>query len=169
MPHHKHRQTTATKSDGNDFLNFLQHQDAKHLQNIQNNYDYNIVDILEDLDLVDDLVTSSEEDEEQELENDTEDSGVGGDRGVCKKSKGILKKTPEDDLDEQMKEQRKRQRKNKKLNDVIFGGLNKPFRPLSAHPYITVDLISEGRRLCPPLETAYKYMTTRYEYGWLFC
>ena len=68
-----------------------------------------------------------------------------------------------DQLNNRIKLQKKRQKKNKQLNDIVFGGMSKPFRPLSAHPFITMDLVSGSQRLCPPQETVYKQMTVRYE------
>lgn len=61
-----------------------------------------------------------------------------------------------------------KQKKSEKLSEIIYGCLNQPFRALSAHPYITCDLISNGQRICPPQQSQYRQMTNRYEYVILY-
>lgn len=53
--------------------------------------------------------------------------------------------------------------KKEKLSEIIFGSLKQPFRALSINPYLTCDLVSSGRRLCPFQQTQYKQMKDCYE------
>lgn len=123
---------------------------------IQNNYNYNVVEVLEELSLIDDLASSDEE------SNNTQENAA----SVTPRSSAENDSIPPyvDTLNKRQKEHRSQQKKSQKLSQIIFGGLSQPVRALSSHPYITCDLVSNGQRLCPPQQTQYKQMSKRYEY-----
>ena len=133
---------------------FLSNHNKNHSASIQNNYDYNVVEVLQELSLIDDLASSDEDNDAQEDLAST-----------SSKANSEKDSAPYIDvLNKRQREQKSKQKKSQKLSQIIFGGLSQPIRSLSCHPLITCDLVSNGQRLCPPQQTQYKQMSKRYEY-----
>lgn len=128
---------------------------------IQNNYNYNVVEVLEELSLIDDLASSDEESSSTQ-----EDAASASPKSTAENTDSIPLYV--ESLNKRQKEHKSQQKKSQKLSQIIFGGLSQPVRALSCHPFITCDLVSNGQRLCPPQQTQYKQMTKRYEWNeWL--
>lgn len=115
-----------------------------------------MVESLDELSLLDDLVSS---DEEACTTHDDSTSAV------LPKSPSEKDPIPSyvDLLSMGQRKVKSKQKKSQKLSQIIFGGLSQPVRALSCHPYLTCDLVSNGQRLCPPQQTQYKQMSKRYE------
>ena len=128
---------------------------------IQNNYNYNVVEVLEELSLIDDLASSDEESSSTQ-----EDAASASPKSTAENTDSIPPYV--ESLNKRQKGHKSQQKKSQKLSQIIFGGLSQPVRALSCHPFITCDLVSNGQRLCPPQQTQYKQMTKRYEYVYAF-
>lgn len=116
--------------------------------------------MLEELKLINDIVSSDEEDEE-----DCVDEKSHSNEPEARRASPVIDTNVPTFLSDLKKAEQKRRRKHKKLSDLIYGGLNKPFRALSSHPVITIDLVANNERLCPPQEVPYRQMEKRYEWN----
>lgn len=146
---------------------------ANHSKNITqtqilNNYDFNVVEVLDELSLIDELTNSDED----RIEEDDGDSSTKDDHSSSSKANSdkdiTLIPAYSESLQKRQNELKTKQKQCQKLSQIIFGGLMQPVRSLSCHPLITCDLVSNGERLCPPQQTQYKQMSKRYEWNeWL--
>ncbi|KAH9426447.1 Phosphatidylinositol 3-kinase catalytic subunit type 3, partial [Dermatophagoides pteronyssinus] len=162
----------SSQSHGSDSKS----QQSYSFTTVHNHYEYNIVEDENNFTLIDNLISSDEDNGNEFDDNEATTSGIESDENRINPRQSFLHPiscpdpyhNDKQDHSDYGKEFKKKQKKKKKLNDIIFGNLNQPFRALSNHPYITCDLISNGRRLCPPQQSQYRQMINRYDWNeWL--
>ena len=125
---------------------------TKQPTSVQNNFSYNIVEVLNELDLIDELAS----DDDNDLDVSQSDDKTQSEPFYVSQ------------LAKMKKKQHDKEQSAQKLNKIIYGNTNQLSRTLSSHPIITCDLVSNGQRLCPPQQTQYKHMGKRYEWNeWL--
>ncbi|KPM04142.1 phosphatidylinositol 3-kinase catalytic subunit type 3-like protein [Sarcoptes scabiei] len=137
--------------------------------NVENNYDYNIVEDMESFDIEQFFPKKSIDKELKNKFDEVNYSGIESD----KQTPMVVNETKSfDTYSDQNAENQNfgltSKEKKEKLSEIIFGSLKQPFRALSINPYLTCDLVSSGRRLCPFQQTQYKQMKDCYEWNeWL--
>ncbi|XP_017488703.1 PREDICTED: phosphatidylinositol 3-kinase catalytic subunit type 3-like, partial [Rhagoletis zephyria] len=86
---------------------------------IQNNYNYNVVEVLEELSLIDDLASSDEESSSTQ-----EDAASASPKSTAENTDSIPLYV--ESLNKRQKEHKSQQKKSQKLSQIIFGGLSQP-------------------------------------------
>ncbi|KAH9506932.1 Phosphatidylinositol 3-kinase catalytic subunit type 3 [Dermatophagoides farinae] len=192
-PHSKNSSQHTTHGADSSKSSSSSPSSSFNFTSVHNHYEYNIVEDENNFTFIDDIISSDDDDDDDKDDenkngghdqsgdklddNEATTSGIESDEYRAhhhhpqqqQSSSSFLHPiSAHDNSLDYNKELKKKQKKKKKLNEIIFGNLNQPFRALSNHPYLTCDLISNGRRLCPPQQTQYRQMINRYEWNeWL--